>query len=110
MITDIQQFESTDPDIGVICTDYANWARELLGRGEVWGFYDDDNPGTATGELAGGHDFLLVDDRWIVDLWSKFVACISDRAVFDLQAESDALDILRLIGDRNKWVLVSRGT
>lgn len=104
----LSEFETLNPDIGVVCTDHADWAREQLGNGEIWGFFDDDNPGTATGKCAGGHDFLVVDGRWIVDLWSKFVACISDRAVFDLDSESDAAEVKRLFGDREKWVLVSR--
>jgi len=89
------------------CTNGARFIVELVGRGHVFGFHDKDNPGTATGELAFGHDFAVIDDRWIVDIWSKHFVGLSERCVFDLEFESDAAEIRRLFGDRSKWTLVS---
>ena len=91
-----------------ICTVMCEDARKAIGYGQIWGFFDEDNPGTETGVLAGGHDFLLCDGRWIVDLWVKYVAGLSDRCVFDLMNSSDQSEIQRLFGDRAKWSLVPR--
>ena len=92
----------------VCCTDYAYWAREQIGRGDVFGFAVWDNPGTEFDGRWDGHDFLLVDGRWIVDLWSKLVAGIAEKVVFDLDSEADAADVRRIFGDRAKWSLVSQ--
>jgi len=93
---------------GVICTNYALWARDVLGCGQVFGFFDQDNPGTETGQHAGGHDFLVIDDRWIVDLWVREVVGWSEKVVFDLEDETDSASVTRFFGDRQKWCLVSR--
>jgi len=93
---------------GVICTDYAMWARDVLGCGQVFGFFDQDNPGTETGQHAGGHDFLVIDDRWIVDLWIREVVGWCKQVVFDLQDETDSANVTRFFGDRQRWSLVSR--
>lgn len=93
---------------GVICTEYAMWARDVLGCGQVFGFFDCDNPGTELGQYAGGHDFLVIDDRYIVDLWIREVVGLSEQVVFDLQDERDSESVARFFGDRQRWSLVSR--
>lgn len=95
-----------DGSAACVCTNGARLICERAGRGRVYGYYDSDNPGTVCGEFAGGHDFALIEDRYIVDYWIKWVACLADRAVYDLQR--DRVEIVRLYGERSLWSLVSR--
>lgn len=123
-IAEVTEFESwTEDDFGFYwdgeqtllpdgeclgrCTNGAHYVGKLVGvhRCQVFGFYDHENPGTVTGEFAGGHDFAVIDGRWIVDLWSKHFSGLSTRCVFDLESDSHALEIKRLFGDRSKWKL-----
>lgn len=93
---------------GVVCTDYAYWARDVLGCGQVFGFFDSANPGTETGNFCGGHDFLVIDDRFIVDLWLREVPNWTKQVVFDLESSDDAASVKKFFGDRKRWTLVSR--
>lgn len=107
-IVSVYDFESLDCSaVEGVCTDYAYWARDQIQRGSIWGFRDEDNRGTESGQLAGGHDFLVCDGRWIVDLWSREVGGLSDKVVFDMEDDDQQADIKRLFGDREKWSLVS---
>ena len=87
------------------------WARalqHLLGdRAEMIGFDFDDNPTAHVAVLAGGHDFLLVDDdRFLVDGWLlRDGNNPADRVVFDLYDSDDARLADRLYGDRDAWRL-----
>ncbi len=92
------------------CTNGAHYVVGIVGRGQVFGFYDHENPETDTGGFAGGHDFAVIDNRWVVDLWSKHFVGISDRCVFDLESDADAAEIRRLFGDRSRWKLMSEVT
>jgi len=93
---------------GVVCTDYAYWTREVLGCGQVFGFFDFANPGTETGKFNGGHDFLVIDGRFIVDLWLREVPNWTKQIVFDLESADDAASVAKYFGDRKRWTLVSR--
>lgn len=91
---------------------YAYAIRDKLGEGRVRvrGFFEGDNPGTIFGgrdpqfdTVADGHDFAVVDDRYIVDPWvTEFVSGI-DRGVFDLMDPADRDMISRIYGDPEKW-------
>ena len=89
----------------VTCTSYACEVQEELGaaRVKVMGFFCDDNPGTAVETVCDGHDFAVVDGRFVVDGWIKLVEQISDRVAFDLASPADADEVARLYGDRTKW-------
>jgi len=89
-----------------VCTHGAQTVCQSISRGVVMGYRHDDNPGTVCGEFAGGHDFAVIDGRYIVDYWIKWVACLADRAVFDLVYDAD--EVRRLYGDKKRWTLVSR--
>ena len=90
-----------------VCTDCARF----IGRKEpgttIVGYSHEDNPSDAS-ELAFGHDFAIVDDRYIVDPWVVETAGVSSRAVFDLENPLDANEIRRLYGDPRKWELVEK--
>lgn len=104
---DGEQTVLPDGECLAVCTNGARYVVSLIGRGKVFGFAEDENPGTAPGEIAFGHDFAVIDDRWIVDLWSKHFSGISDWCVFDLESDLDEHEIRRLFGDRSKWKLMS---
>src|SRR5580765_8455135 len=68
--TDASQFTRSGYS-GLQCTGYACELRNKLGAGrvKVLGFFGEDNPTSEIGRQAGGHDFAMVDDRYIVDPW-----------------------------------------
>jgi hypothetical protein len=102
----LEYLEDWHGDIDAVCTVLCEDARDAIGYGEIWGFFDEDNPGTETAAVVGGHDFLVCDGRWIVDLWVKHVAGLSDRCVFDLMDPDDQSTIYGLYGNRTKWTRV----
>lgn len=88
---------------GVQCTGYACAIRDKLGRDRVKirGFAGEDNPKAQVAD--DGHDFAIVDDRYIVDPWATDIAETSERGVFDLKDPADAAEIKRLYGDPKTW-------
>lgn len=101
-----------DGSDAVVCTNCALRILQLAGGGEIYGWEEGTNP---TSIVAGpsmgaqlddgqGHDFAVVDGRYLVDAWAKNVEGSSDRAVFDLTDASDRAEVLRLFGDPRTWV------
>lgn len=91
----------------ICCTNYAiQVAKALPERTRIFGFANEDNP---TSRIAreeihpGGHDFAIVDDRYIVDPWIKLVAAVSEQVVFDLMDPHDAAVALDIYGLRACW-------
>jgi len=97
-------FRETDIS-GVQCTGYALAIKSKLGsdRVEVFGFMHEDNPGSEIARKAGGHDFAVVDSRFIVDPWIVDVEPFDTHGVFDLMCDGDRESVARLYGDREKW-------
>ena len=93
----------------VECTGYSAAIRQALGkRIKILGFFAEENPASSIAEMAGGHDFALLDDRYIVDPWIRDVESISDRAVYDTKNPADAAEIQKLYGPRNAWKRVRK--
>lgn len=86
----------------VVCSNSARFLQKIVG-GKVLGFWAKDNPGTSMEELADGHDFLLVNGRYIVDYWVKKIEGVSDRAVLDLQRHADRKIARKMYGLKSKW-------
>lgn len=86
-----------------ICTNCAHRVIEIVGRREVRGYSSHENPGTEAASGQGGHDFAVIDNRLLIDVWLCFFAGLSNRAVFDLSSEQDSADIKRLYGNRKLW-------
>lgn len=86
---------------GFICSTAAIESQNVVG-GIVYGYWADDNPTAELGRTEGGHDFLVVDERWILDAWAS--AYYGERPIHDLHDPNDQPEITRLYGDRAKWV------
>lgn len=55
-----------------ICTNGCIWLKEnYFPNAKIKGYFHEDNPTAKIGESEGGHDFLVVNDEFIVDLWYK---------------------------------------
>lgn len=95
----------------ICCTNYAiQVAKALPGRTQIVGFANEDNPTSrvAREEIhPGGHDFAIVDGRYIVDPWIKLVAAESEQVVFDLCDPGDAAIALDIYGPRACWESMS---
>lgn len=105
-VTSFEDSGSEFPDgtAWAFCTNWAHYVRRVLGaRCEIYGFDEEQNPDSLIAQEAGGHDFALVDGRYIVDGWAKNVEGMANRAVFDLEDEAQTDEILRLYGHRENW-------
>lgn len=91
----------------ICCTNYAiQVAKALPGRTRIVGFANEDNPTSrvAREEIhPGGHDFAIVDGRYLVDPWIKLVAAEGEQIVFDLADPADAAAALDIYGPRECW-------
>lgn len=105
--------ESLLPDDGsaVCCTDYAAYIfKQLPGRVEIYGFANEDNPTSrvAREEIhLSGHDFAIVDGRYIVDPWPRLVPMAFEQMVFDLEDRVDAAVVADIYGPRPCWERMS---
>lgn len=88
--------------VGLIgrCTDTSVWLAERLG-GVIHGYQHSDNPTAVLGEPEHGHDFVIVDGRWLVDWWAKDT--YQERDLYDLQDPVDYKKVLQLYGDPDAW-------
>ncbi|MBK6831286.1 MAG: hypothetical protein IPG92_11365 [Flavobacteriales bacterium] len=70
----------------------------------VVGYYSNDN---STAEIGlpnhDGHDFALINDRWLVDYWAWHVEGLVASPIFDLSNSADRREVTRLYGSTVKW-------
>lgn len=90
-----------DGSSAVVCTAYAERVIALVGRGEVYGWPENDSALVANGD---GHDFAIIDGRWIVDPWPVFVCGEDVRAVFDLFDDADRREVWARYGEPAEWL------
>jgi hypothetical protein len=88
--------------VAAICAHGALYLQALIG-GVLVGYRHDDNPTALLGEAEGGHDFLIVDGRYVVDLWGCDYDGRVPDGVLDLQDPAEAALVARLYGDRECW-------
>ena len=86
-----------------LCTSSAiQVARQFDGL--VVGYYSNDN---STAEIRlpnhDGHDFALINDRWLVDYWAWHVEGLVASPIFDLSNDADRREVTRLYGSTVKW-------
>jgi len=106
---DMPGTESLLPDgsSAVCCTDYAAHVfKALPGRVRIVGFANEENPDcqVVLDELhPGGHDFAIVDNRYLVDPWCKLVRCCDWQPVYDRQLPEDNDLVLKRYGPDVCW-------
>ncbi len=88
-----------------ICTNSADFVVRTLGEGARYGFMVDDNPTVTDHEIlgAGGHDFAVIRNRYIVDLWISLYTGSEEQVVYDMWDKNDHLKITSLYGDPATW-------
>ena len=93
----------------VECTSWAAYARRVHGaRVEIRGFFCEDNPrARGMDRLAPGHDFAVLDGRWILDGWLANVEQEIDDPLIDMQDPARAELIERYYGDPARWERLS---
>lgn len=102
-----------DGSSSVVCTNYAKHIKATLKQRnvEIVGFMCSDNQDcTFTRmDLAEGHDFALVDGRYLVDPWMRLV-CGYDNIpmVYDLTNQAEAQQAHHMYGARDRWVRVDK--
>lgn len=86
-----------------ICSKAAEVTQAVVG-GSIFGYWSDDNPSAELGRSEGGHDFVIVDKEWLLDFWAA--AYYAARPIYHLQ--TDAEEVRRLYGERDRWEKVWR--
>lgn len=88
-----------------VCTGYALELAHIFGlnRVQLFGFQREANPTSRIAQDAGGHDFAIIDGRFIVDPWLDDTESISEQTIFDLLNPNDAALIADLYGPRDRW-------
>jgi hypothetical protein len=88
------------------CTDSAiKIAKTFCGR--VWGYYGKENLSAIIGNGAeAGHDFAILEDRFLVDYWAFRVCGLTDRYFFDLTDLEHIKTGRLLYGSRDTWNVV----
>jgi hypothetical protein len=101
--------ESQFPDgtDAVRCTHYAMQVyRRFPSHTQIFGFTNAANPDCEFARKQwhpGGHDFAIIDGRWLVDPWARHVACAYDEIVYDLESPDDAALAQARYGKRDNW-------
>lgn len=86
---------------GATCTSHAEYIATAE-NGLICGFFTEDNP-CEIGRLADGHDFALIDNRYIVDTWLSHWECEISTPVFDLHNIDDQELIHHWYGKPELW-------
>lgn len=87
----------------------ARYVVDLLGEGEVMGFLVEDNPECCHPAVLAeeGHDFALIQRRYIVDLWMRFATGWQSPPVYDIHNPAHAGPIQGIYGNPAAWVPVT---
>ncbi|WP_425263346.1 hypothetical protein [Vibrio owensii] len=88
------------------CTNCANWIKSLYGkRADVYGFMVEDNPNCSSRilNIVGGHDFAVIDQRYIVDIWISLYSNEEQQVIFDLCDQADNEKIRTIYGNPKCW-------
>lgn len=92
-----------------VCTSAAILVAETY-FGSVWGYSARDNPTALIGGSrfpCEGHDFALIQERWVVDYWANRVAQVSPKPVLDLNQLRDRRLASSLYGASQYWKRVA---
>jgi len=104
--TDSDEWQFLDGSACAVCTCSA----KLVARrfdGLVLGYHSLNNPNAAIGlPNWDGHDFTLIDGRWLADYWAWRVEKVITKPIFDLSNEVDHKEVTRLYGTPLNWSMV----
>lgn len=94
------------PGVGptACCTNTAVYLADRL-NGEVWGYASEDNPEATIGETEGGHDFVILGGRWLVDFWAKDYYQLPD--LYNMEDPAQMKKVRKGYGDPAKWIRMS---
>ncbi len=96
-----------DGSSAITCTNYAVQVGYVFKeRSKIMGFANENNPESlvAIEEIhPSGHDFAVVDDRWLIDPWVRIVATAYDRICFDMANPDDMAIVKHIYGDPSCW-------
>jgi hypothetical protein len=96
-----EEFDHGNPF--TICTNGAKWLRDnYFPKAVVMGYWIENNPTAEIGQDIYGHDFLLIDNRYILDFW-YFHVCGKENAPVFLDMEKDQELVKKYYGDHTKW-------
>jgi len=87
-----------------ICTNCAVWLKKrYFPTAKVMGYTIEENPTAEIGQdTLSGHDFLVLDDRWIIDFWySLYRGKPGAPSLVDM--ENDKKLLKKYYGDPTKW-------
>jgi hypothetical protein len=104
--------ESEFPDgtDAVRCTHYAiQIGKRYPDRTLIFGFTNEDNPNCEIAQKRlhpGGHDFAVIEDRWLVDPWVRLVRNAYQQIVYDLLDPFDFVLVRERYGRRDDWKLM----
>lgn len=103
-------WESVFPDgrSATVCTNYAYFIEDIYkDRAQVVGFANKDNPLSRIAREdihPTGHDFCLIDKRYLVDPWIRLVhGTGTEPMVFDLHDLKDREIVLDMYGSDDCW-------
>jgi hypothetical protein len=86
------------------CGYCADYVIKALGEGYRYGFHCEDNPVSEREiEGVGGHDFAVIQGRYIVDIWISLYVGATEQVVYDMRDKADEKAITHIFGDPNKW-------
>lgn len=88
----------------IICTNIARFLKEnFFPQAEIKGYSIYDNPEAEIGQDCDGHDFIVIDGRYILEFWYKHVECVEDCPVLiDIQEQPEL--VKKYYGDPATWV------
>lgn len=100
-----------DGSSAVCCTNYARHILAVLSpegyRVELVGFANKDNPASLCAKEEyhpEGHDFAIVNERFLVDPWVRLVAAVEQQIVYDLDDPVDLEKATQIYGLRQNWL------
>lgn len=88
-----------------ICTNGARWLKKnFFPKADVKGYTIDDNPRAEIGkDTMSGHDFLVLDGRYIIDFWYSMYR-YKKNAPSAIDMKTDKKLLTKYYGNPKKWI------
>lgn len=105
-----QEWQFRDGSACGVCTASAMLVAKRF-CGTVFGYNCANNRVAEIGfPVTHGHDFALIQDRWLVDYWAWRVEALIPEPTFDLTQNVNQEIVRRLYGDPLSWSIVETFT